>query len=197
MSDNPFKTGASVLSSDGNALGTVQGVAGADVLVEEHDGRVVYLPHSKIDLHRSTPNQLVLLAPVPAMEDVTGITIPRHSEDLSVHVTEVEQGKVRIHKSVESVPVHQDVELGIDVVEVERVPSGEEYDEMPESWQEGDTLVIPVVEEVVVLTRRYRVVENVRVTRHREIRTERVQADLRRENVTFSEEDADGNPIEP
>ena len=198
MTDIHFNDGTAVITSDDNVFGTVQGVSGEEVLVE-HDGRVVHVHRSLFDEDRSTHDRLVLLdkfrAPLNEPE-TTGTTIPLHAEELSVRTTEKDLGKLRIQKSVEHFPVQEDVELGTDVVEVERVPSDEEFDEMPRQWQDGDTLVIPVVEEVLVLTRRYRVVENVRVTRRREVRTERIEADLQREVVTFTQEDAEGNPLE-
>lgn len=196
MTSIPFQTGSSVLTADGAIFGTIERVSESDVFVQ-HEGREVRIPKSMFEAGRSTGDRLVLSARFESPENGTGTTLLRHAEELTVNVKEVDQGRVRFHKSVEQIPVQEDVELGMDMVDVERVPSGEEFDEMPQNWQDGDTLVIPVVEEVLVLTRRYRVTENVRVTRRREVRTERIETELRRESVSFSEEDADGNPVEP
>ncbi len=108
-------------------------------------------------------------------------TLELRAEELQVQKHEVEQGRVRIDKRVESVPFAEDIDVEMDVVEVQRVPLDQEFDTPPESRYEGDTLIIPVVEEVLVVTRRYRVVEEVHVTTRREVRTERVEDELRRE----------------
>lgn len=200
MADSPYSDSAVVLTSDGNVFGTLERVSKREsaeaMLLVNHDGRMVQIPHSMIDDQRSTPDELVLAARFQPSGDQAQTTIPLHAEELSVDVIEQDQGRVLIQKSVEHVPVQEDVELAMDVVEVERIPSGEEFDEPPENRQEGDTLIIPVVEEVLILTRRYKVVEEVRVTRHREVRTESVQTELRREVITFHEEDEGGTPVE-
>lgn len=111
-------------------------------------------------------------------------TLELRAEELQVHKREVEQGRVRIDKRIESVPFAEDIDVEMDVVEVQRVPRFEEFDAPPESRYEGDTLIIPVIEEVLVVTRRYRVVEEVHVTTRREVRTERVEDELRHEVLT-------------
>lgn len=103
------------------------------------------------------------------------------AEELYVHKRDIEQGRVRIDKRIETVPFAEDIDVELDVVEVQRVPLNQEFDAPPDSRYEGDTLIIPVVEEVLVVTRRYRVIEEVHVTTRREVRTERVEDELRRE----------------
>jgi hypothetical protein len=51
-------------------------------------------------------------------------------------------------------------------MDVERVPKNEPLDEMPSVRYEGDTLVIPVIEEVVVVEKRLVLKEEIRVNRH-------------------------------
>jgi uncharacterized protein (TIGR02271 family) len=111
-------------------------------------------------------------------------TLELRAEQLEVLKRDVEQGRVRIDKRIENVPFSEDIDVEMDVVEVQRVPRFEEFDAPPESRYEGETLIIPVVEEVLVITRRYRVTEEVHVTTRREVRTERVEDELRREVLT-------------
>lgn len=108
-------------------------------------------------------------------------TLELRAEELAVHKRDVERGRVRIDKRIEHVPFAEDVDVEMDVVEVQRVPRFEDFDTPPENRYEGDTLIIPVVEEVLVVTRRYRVTEEVHVTTRREVRTERIEDELRRE----------------
>ena len=69
---------------------------------------------------------------------------------------------------------------------------------LPATRDEGDTLIIPVFEEVLVIERRIRLKEELHIHRKREIVHEPQQVLLRREEVTVErlaplskEEDAD------
>jgi stress response protein YsnF len=52
-----------------------------------------------------------------------------------------------------------------EVVDVQRVPMNQQVDALLEVRYEGDTLVIPVIEEVLVVEKRLMLKEEVRVTR--------------------------------
>ena len=52
-------------------------------------------------------------------------------------------------------------------VQVERVPINRLVAEAPASRQEGDTLVVPILEEVLVVEKRLMLMEEVRITRTR------------------------------
>lgn len=76
-----------------------------------------------------------------------------------------------------------------DDVSIERIPIGKYIEsEAPESRYEGDTLIIPVVREEVVIQKRLVLVEEVRI-RKRIVETEFTeQVSLRREEVDVREE---------
>lgn len=95
------------------------------------------------------------------------LTISVHEETVEPVVTEVESGRIRIRKRIEEVPVDLMVEAGHDEVTVERVAVDRPVDTAPEPWQEGDTFVIPVIEEVIVTETRLVVREEIRITRRR------------------------------
>ena len=178
MSNTRFTTGAVVLGSNGEQFGTVARITDSAIHVDR-DGRMIEIPLEHIDLQRTGQSEVYLQRNYqPALE-----TVELRTEEIQVETREVERGRIRIDKSVEHVPFHQDIELAVDEVDVQHVPVGQEFDEMPQPRYEGDTFIIPVVEEVVVLTRRYRVIEEVHVSRHRELRTEHIEEDLRRESV--------------
>lgn len=111
-------------------------------------------------------------------------TIEVRAEDVDISKRIMERGRVRIQTSVEDVPFSRDVEYGQDVVDVKHVPIDEEFDEIPQTRQDGDTTIIPVVEEVVVISKRYRLVEEVHVTRRRETLTEHVETTVKRQKVS-------------
>jgi stress response protein YsnF len=54
-------------------------------------------------------------------------------------------------------------------VSVEHVPINREIDEIPAPWEDGDVLVIPVVEEILVVEKRLILKEELRVRRRREV----------------------------
>lgn len=76
-----------------------------------------------------------------------------------------ETGTVRIHKTTTERPETVHVETRHERVSVERVPIDRIVDGPVEIRQEGDTTVIPVLEEVLVVEKRLMLREEVRVTR--------------------------------
>lgn len=208
MDERIYNRGARVVSLDGQDVGVVEDLTGegsdAQLVVRLVDGeRTMMVPYNVIDAGGSTEDLVVIQGAVGDLLD-TRMDIGEHqaetfalsAEEAIAHVHEVDRGRVLIDKTVEMVPHEAEVEVGNDRVEVERVAVDEEVDTPPSTRQEGDTLIVPVVEEVLVVTKRYRIIEEVRVTKHRDITTERFQEELKREVVTVTEEDPEGNVIE-
>ena len=91
--------------------------------------------------------------------------------------------------------VHQDEELveepyTVETVEVERVPVDRWVDQPAQVRQEGSTTIIPIHEEVVVVERRLRVAEEVRITRRRTVERTAERVVLRREEAVVERLDA-------
>jgi uncharacterized protein (TIGR02271 family) len=102
------------------------------------------------------------------------LKVPVVEEQLAMGRRSVDTGRgVRIHKTVAEHPVAIDEDLLRDEVGVTRVPVDRvvALDQAPAVRYEGDTLVVPVLEEVLVVERRLRIKEELHITRHR--RTER------------------------
>ena len=96
------------------------------------------------------------------------LTVPVIEEKLEIGTRTVDSGRgVRIHKTVAEHPATIDERLLKDEVEVARVPVGRMVGpgEEPAAHYEGDTLVVPVLEEVLVVERRVRIKEELRITR--------------------------------
>ncbi|WP_328702928.1 YsnF/AvaK domain-containing protein [Arenibaculum pallidiluteum] len=104
-------------------------------------------------------------------------------ESLSVRKRQVETGRVRVQVHVEEREQPVEIDLWREDVEVRRVPVGRQVDVVPETRQEGDTLIVPVVEEEVVVTRRLVLREEIHLTRRRHERTERRSVTLRAEQA--------------
>ena len=100
---------------------------------------------------------------LPDEQDVT--RVPVLEERLNVGVRTEETGKVRARKMVHEEDLVVSGPIYNEQVEVERVPLNQYIDEAPQVRQEGNTTVIPVVREEVVVQTRLVLVEEVRITR--------------------------------
>lgn len=98
------------------------------------------------------------------------IKVPVLQEEAWVEKRIVDTGRgVRIHKTVAEHPCQIDERLLRDEVEVTHVPVDRivPLDQAPATRYEGDTLVVPVLEEVLVVERRLRIKEELHITRTR------------------------------
>jgi len=98
------------------------------------------------------------------------LKVPVVREEVQVDKRVVDTGRgVRIHKTVAEHPCHIDERLTRDEVEISHVPVDRivPLDAAPATRYEGDTLVVPILEEVLVVERRVRIKEEVRITRTR------------------------------
>jgi uncharacterized protein (TIGR02271 family) len=96
------------------------------------------------------------------------VTLPLHEEQLRIRTRTVETGGgVRVHKTVVEHPNTIEQTLLHDEVEVKHVPVDRivALDQAPEPRYEGETLVVPVLEEVLVVERKLRIKEEIRITR--------------------------------
>ena len=78
-------------------------------------------------------------------------------------------------------------------VEIERVPVGRVVETVPSTRQEGDTTIVPVVEEVLVLERRLILKEEVPITRVRTTQAHRETVQLRHQVATIHRDE--GEPV--
>ena len=116
------------------------------------------------------------------------LTLKVAEEQLAMGKRTVDTGRgVRVHKTVSEQPVQVDEALLRDAVEVERVPVGRlvEAGDTPAPHYEGDTLVVPVLEEVLVVERRVRIREELRITRSRHEQRHQDTVVLRSEQVNI------------
>lgn len=125
------------------------------------------------------------------MSDDRETVVPLHEETVSVEKRRVERGRVRVTTMVRE---HEEIvrqALEQEDVEVTRVPIGREVEARPEIRQDGDTTIIPLVEEVLVVERRLVLREEIHVRRQ----TRTVQAEqpvtLRSEDVTVERIESD------
>lgn len=123
--------------------------------------------------------------------------LPLVEERLSVAKDVVETGRVRVRTAVEErrVWVREDLE-SIDA-EIERVPLDRMVESAPESRTEGDVLILPVLEEVLVVEKRLRLVEEIRIRQRRSTRSVETPVDLRRTSADVERTTPDTRPTTP
>lgn len=130
-------------------------------------------------------------ADVEARAEAEHVRVPLVEETVHIGKREVETGRVRIHKTVQHDTQTVDLPLLYEHVEVERVPIERYVSEPPPVREEGDVLVVPCVEEVLVVEKRLLLREELRVTRSRETRHRPQEVTVRREEVEVERTEPD------
>jgi stress response protein YsnF len=120
------------------------------------------------------------------------LRIPLHVEEVSISRREI-RTKANIQIALVTGTREQliDEELTRVRVEVERVPIGRTIEVVPSISQEGDTTIIPVVEEIVVVERRLVLKEEIRVRRVSTTEQHQEKVVLREQEAVITREEAD------
>jgi uncharacterized protein (TIGR02271 family) len=122
--------------------------------------------------------------------DNESLVIPVIEEVPHVERVARKTGKVELTKTVEEWIEHIDEPLASEEVEVERVTVNRPVDEAPTIRHEGDTLVIPLLEEVLVVQKQLVLREEVRVRKlRREVHAPQ-EVSLRRERIDVTRKPA-------
>ena len=123
------------------------------------------------------------------------ITVPVYREEASVHKRVVDTGRVRIHTTVARHPARIDESLRCDEVQVSHVPVDRivQPDQAPTTHYDGDTLVVPILEEVLVVERRLRIKEELRITRTQSEKRHLETVMLKAEQVSVERTGAHGS----
>ena len=170
--------------------------AGAKPLVLLDDGKRLWVP---VEALAARPGGGYSLPLGRAQLDAAAVVIPVMAERIDVARRVTETGVVRVRKVVHEREEVVDRAVTRETVSVERVPIGRMVDAPMEPRQEGDTLVIPVLEELLVVERRLVLKEEVRIVRQRVTEPAAPQrVTLRREEIVVErDEQADARPTRP
>jgi uncharacterized protein (TIGR02271 family) len=122
--------------------------------------------------------------------------IPLVEERLSIAKRQVEAGRLRVRITVDEREERVPVELAHDEMVIERVPKNLPVAALPGVRIEGNTTIIPVVEEVVVVEKRLVLVEEIHVRRKTTMVTEEVPVTLRSERAAVEDEDGQASTRE-
>jgi len=111
------------------------------------------------------------------------IVLPLYAEEISVSKRVVPKTSVQVARVTQ---YHEQIVkelLARERVEIERTAIGQPVDTSPEVRQEGDTIVVPIVEEVLTVERRLILKEELRIKRVREEQTHQERVILRKQEA--------------
>lgn len=119
------------------------------------------------------------------------VVVPVVEETVSFRTQERETGKVRVEKTVREEERVVDVPLTTTEVEIRRVSVDRMIDEPVSERREGDTLILPVFEEVLVVEKKLRLKEEIHITTKRTTREHSERVTLRKEEATIERDETD------
>lgn len=162
---------------------------GSRVPVEFENGERLMLPVNF--LNRQDDGSYILPLPIHEARRLWAVgsasetrTVPVAEERMVLRKRRVETGRVRIVKRVASHEEEIDEPLVQETVHVERVPVNRAIDQPVPVRYEGDTMIVPVFEETLVVEKRLVLKEELRITRRRGEFHRPRRATLRREEVS-------------
>lgn len=183
-----------------------------DVLVQPHSGKLAWLlvrrdrtlymiPADSIVEARGTASvrlagtvedTLVRARTVASANDNQTVRVPVYEERLRVSVEPVDLGELRIHKRVEQEPEIVTRSVERDELVFERVKLDRLIDEPVSTREEDGWLIVPIMEEVLVVTKQLVLTEEVRISTRRVVEEQEVYEELRRERVEIEDATAHG-----
>ena len=135
---------------------------------------------------------------LPLDEALPVVIVPVVAEFLRVEKQTVETGRVVLHKTVHVESQTVEVPLREEQVQVQRVAVNRYVDEAPPVRYEGETMIVPVMREELVVTKRLLLVEELHM--HTQVLTTHAPqtVELRREEVSYERLPAAAPPdVEP
>ena len=126
-----------------------------------------------------------------ATENAHETRVPLVEEHLSVERKQVETDRVRVRTVVETEKVLVEELLRVGRLDVTRVVVDREVSDAPKPYRDGDVLVIPIVEERLVVEKRLFVVEELRMASSSQEEAISVPVSLRRTRAIVERDDPD------
>jgi len=129
-------------------------------------------------------------------DEAEDVVIPVIEEEIAAGVKAVKTGAVRVDKHVEKRTRRLVAPLVHEGVEVRRVPVNRVVNEVPRVRKKGDTVIVPVVEEEIVITKRLVLKEEIHLVKQRTKERVVKEVEVSRERAVVHRLDADGRVIE-
>jgi len=163
------------------------------VIVELDGGTRITLPTEL--LHHHADGGYSIDAPWKTLAGgSTDVEIPIIQEHVVVGVRSGPAETLRVRRRVVTDEQIVETPIWTERIQVEHVPVGAFVEHAPAARHEGDTLIIPCVEEVAVVEKRLRVREELRIRVVRERRMDRQSVSVRRFEIEIEREQAPNNP---
>ncbi len=115
------------------------------------------------------------------------IVVPLIAEEISIGKRIVETGGMRVHKTVREDVQTINEPILREHIEVERVPLNQYVETAPAIRYEGEVMIVPVLEEVVVTEKRLLLREEIHLVKRREELSNVQEVTLRREEISVEE----------
>jgi uncharacterized protein (TIGR02271 family) len=159
-----------------------------EVILRFEDGQEMVIPQDLLERRQDgtwyLPYHLnELKAAQQGGERGNDLVIPVAQEELIVGKRQVETGRVRITKRIHTHEERVDEPLYKQEVEVTRVPVNQIVASPPQPRQDGDTMIVPVFEEVLVVEKRLRLKEELHIRQRRVTTHQPQRVVLRSEEV--------------
>jgi uncharacterized protein (TIGR02271 family) len=127
-------------------------------------------------------------------EDTGKSRIPVVEERATIEKQVVPTGRVRITSRVEHRLEMLRDQLVAQTVDVERIAINREVDTPPDIRSEGDVLIIPVIEQRLVVEKRWVITEELHVRRREHSETVEIPVELRSTHVSVERAEAPQQP---
>ena len=118
------------------------------------------------------------------MDERDEIVVPVIEEELATGTRQVTTGAVRVEKRVEKRVRRVTAPALHEEVEIRRVPVNRVVEEAPKSRRQGNTVIVPVVEEELVVTKRLVLKEEIHLIKKRTKERVVKEVELGRERAT-------------
>jgi stress response protein YsnF len=129
--------------------------------------------------------------PTSPKETTREEVLPLAEETLRVDVRENVTGRVRISTTTDVIEELARADLHRETVDVTRVPIDRPVEAPPQIRTEGDVVIVPVVEEVLVVEKRLVLREELHIRRRSETQSVEVPVELRRQRAIVERLPAD------
>jgi uncharacterized protein (TIGR02271 family) len=170
------------------------------LLVRFDNGQQVNIPEELLKRQKDGNYHLALsvreLLPIGTIGNDSKVVIPVMEERLTVQASASEPDKVEIRKTVRERVEVVDQPLVTEEVEIERIAINRPIKEPISVRHEGDTLVIPLLEEVLVVEKQLILREEVRIKKLRKETYAPQEVTLREEQVEVVRKPGSANAAE-
>ena len=174
-----------VVDHDGTVC-QLQSLDDQQALLRLENGRLVSVPATMLEAQSDGHYRLTFNLNRFLSEDV--MALPVTEEQITVDKQAV-VNKVRISKTIQTEDVQVNQLLTQDTIQIDHVPINQYVDAPTPVRHEGDTIIIPLLEEVLVVEKRLLLREEIRISRQQTTTNNPQTYTLRREDIQVQRED--------